>query len=37
MSTFVFIHHAPMSPEEAAPPSPEQVAAIMGDQPIPGM
>ncbi len=31
MSTYVFIYHAPTTPEEAAPPSPEQMEAIMGE------
>ena len=31
MSKFVFIYHAPMPPEEAAPPSPEQMEAVMGE------
>jgi hypothetical protein len=30
MSKFVFIYHAPMTPAEAAPPSPEEMAAVMG-------
>lgn len=30
MSKYVFIYHAPMPPEEAAPPSPEQMEAVMG-------
>ncbi len=29
MSTFVFIYHAPMTPEEAAPPSSEQMEGVM--------
>lgn len=31
MSKFVFIYHAPMTPAEAAPPSPEDMAAVMGE------
>ncbi|MEO7350643.1 MAG: YciI family protein [Marmoricola sp.] len=31
MSKFVFIYHAPMPPAEAAPPSPEQMEAVMGE------
>lgn len=31
MSKFVFIYHAPMTPAEAAPPSPEQMEAVMGE------
>ena len=30
MSKFVFIYHAPMSPADATPPSPEQMEAVMG-------
>ncbi len=29
MSTFVFLYHAPASPSDAAPPSPEQMEAVM--------
>ncbi|MEV8042138.1 hypothetical protein [Arthrobacter sp. NPDC080082] len=29
MSKFVFIYHAPMTPAEAAPPTPEDMAAVM--------
>ena len=29
MSKFVFIYHAPMTPAEAAPPAPEDMAAAM--------
>lgn len=31
MSKFVFIYHAPMTPAEATPPSPEDMEAVMGD------
>ena len=31
MSKFVFIYHAPMTPAEAAPPTPEQMEAVMGE------
>lgn len=31
MSKFVFIYHAPMAPAEAAPPTPEQMEAVMGE------
>lgn len=31
MSRFVFIYHAPMTPVEAAPPTPEQMEAVMGE------
>ena len=31
MSKFVFIYHAPMTPAEASPPSPEDMAAVMGE------
>lgn len=31
MSKYVFIYHAPMTPDEAAPPTPEQMEAIMGE------
>ena len=30
MSKFVFIYHAPTTPAEATPPSPEQMEAVMG-------
>lgn len=30
MSRFVFIYHAPTTPADAAPPSPEQMEAVMG-------
>lgn len=30
MSKFVFIYHAPMTPAEATPPTPEQMDAVMG-------
>ncbi|WP_372735285.1 YciI family protein [Nocardioides sp.] len=30
MSKFVFIYHAPMTPAEATPPSPEEMEAVMG-------
>lgn len=30
MTKYVFIYHAPMTPAEAAPPSPEQLEAVMG-------
>lgn len=29
MTKFVFIYHAPMTPAEAAPPAPEDMAAVM--------
>ncbi|MGA8211000.1 MAG: hypothetical protein WB441_02315 [Nocardioidaceae bacterium] len=29
MSTYVFIYHAPMTPAEATPPTPEQMASVM--------
>ncbi|MGH3383548.1 MAG: YciI family protein [Nocardioidaceae bacterium] len=31
MATYVFIYHAPMTPAEAAPPTPEQTEAVMGE------
>ena len=31
MTKYVFIYHAPMTPADAAPPSPEQMAAVMGE------
>jgi hypothetical protein len=31
MAKYVFIYHAPMTPAEAAPPTPEQMEAVMGD------
>jgi hypothetical protein len=31
MTKYVFIYHAPMTPAEATPPSPEQVEAVMGE------
>ena len=31
MSRFVFIYHAPMTPVGAAPPTPEQMEAVMGE------
>jgi hypothetical protein len=30
MTRYLFIYHAPMSPAEATPPSPEQMEAVMG-------
>ena len=30
MTKFVFIYHAPMTPAEATPPTPEQMEAVMG-------
>ena len=30
MAKFVFIYHAPMTPAEAAPPSPEEMEQVMG-------
>jgi len=29
MSTFVFVYHAPMTPADATPPSPEEMEAVM--------
>lgn len=31
MSKFVFIYHAPATPAEATPPTPEQMQAVMGE------
>ena len=31
MSKFVFIYHAPMTPADAAPSSPDDMAAVMGE------
>jgi len=31
MSKYVFIYHAPTTPADAAPPSPEQMEAVMGE------
>jgi hypothetical protein len=31
MSKYLFIYHAPMTPADAAPPSPEQMDAVMGE------
>ncbi len=31
MPTYLFVYHAPMTPAEAAPPTPEQMAAVMGE------
>ncbi len=31
MTKYVFIYHAPTTPAEAAPPSPEQMEAVMGE------
>lgn len=30
MSKYVFIYHAPMTPAQAAPPTPEQMEEVMG-------
>ncbi len=30
MSKYVFVYHAPLTPAEAAPPTPEQMEAVMG-------
>jgi hypothetical protein len=30
MSKYVFVYHAPMAPAEAAPPSPQEMEAVMG-------
>lgn len=30
MAKYVFIYHAPMPPAQAAPPTPEQMEAVMG-------
>jgi hypothetical protein len=31
MSTYLFVYHAPMSPADAAPATPEQMDAVMGE------
>ncbi len=31
MNKYVFIYHAPMTPADAAPPTPEQMEAVMGE------
>ena len=31
MSKYVFVYHAPMTPADATPPSPEQMEAVMGE------
>ena len=31
MAKYVFIYHAPMTPAEAAPPTPEQMEAVMSE------
>ena len=31
MTTYLFVYHAPMTPAEAAPPTPEQMEAVMGE------
>ena len=31
MGKYVFIYHAPMTPAEATPPTPEQTEAVMGE------
>ena len=31
MPTYLFVYHAPMTPAEATPPTPEQLDAVMGD------
>lgn len=31
MSKYVFIYHSPMTPAEAAPPTPEQMDAVMAE------
>jgi hypothetical protein len=31
MTKYVFIYHAPMTPADAAPPTPEQMEAVMGE------
>ena len=31
MTKYVFIYHAPMTPEDAAPPSQEEMDAVMGE------
>jgi hypothetical protein len=30
MPTYLFVYHAPMTPAEATPPTPEQLEAVMG-------
>ncbi len=30
MATYLFLYHAPITPADAAPPSPEQMEAVMG-------
>jgi len=30
MSKYLFVYHAPMTPADAAPPSPEEMEAVMG-------
>ncbi|MEO8517786.1 MAG: hypothetical protein ABI438_01300 [Dermatophilaceae bacterium] len=30
MAKYIFIYHAPMTPAEATPPTPEQMEAVMG-------
>jgi hypothetical protein len=31
MTKYLFVYHAPMTPAEAAPPTPEQLEAVMGE------
>lgn len=31
MKKFVFVYHAPMTPADATPPTPEQMEAVMGE------
>ena len=31
MTKYLFIYHAPMTPAEATPPSPEEMQAVMGE------
>ena len=31
MTKYLFVYHAPMTPAEAAPPTPEQMEAVMGE------
>jgi hypothetical protein len=31
MTKFLFLYHAPMTPAEAMPPTPEQMEAVMGE------
>jgi hypothetical protein len=31
MTRFLFVYHAPMTPAEATPPTPEQMEAVMGE------